>query len=334
MATASPMASINEDLEAVEAILSERSGSDVPLAREVCSYVHAAGGKRLRPALVLLSARALGCATAEPLYAGAAAEMIHAATLLHDDVLDLAGSRRGTPTANARWGDGAAVMAGNLLLSHAFQVLVERRQTEVLQALSETMLTMCRGELLQNLHRGDLEMGEETYLDIIRSKTADFLGTCCRCGALLAGDDPGTGLTRAEAESFADSLAGFGLALGIAFQITDDLLDFVGDEAVTGKPLGGDLREGKTTLPLILALAAAAPRQRERVRQVARGASTSQADFLEVRQLVLDTGAHLQTRDQARSYLREAEACLASLPGSASKSELLALAASVSERTC
>ncbi|HEY3284582.1 MAG TPA: polyprenyl synthetase family protein [Armatimonadota bacterium] len=321
------------DLEAVETLLREQSASEVPLAQEICWYVHAAGGKRLRPALVLLAARACGCRDDEPRYLAAAAEMSHAATLLHDDVVDLADSRRGTPTVNSRWSNGAAVMAGDILLSKAFQLLVRRKQLQVLRLLSDTMLTMCRGELIQNLRRGDLSLQASAYYEVIQCKTADFLASCCRGGALLAhlylkeGEEP-------EADDpWLARLSDYGMLLGMAFQITDDLLDFLGDERVTGKPRGADLREGKLTLPLILALEHAEPEERKLVESMVEGGVCDGPGLERVLALMRRTESFDRAERIAQRHLSQAKEALDPLEPSPYKQALLDLADSVLDRS-
>ncbi|MBW3623956.1 MAG: polyprenyl synthetase family protein [Armatimonadetes bacterium] len=320
---ARPWDGFSHDMAEVERILREESCSGVSLAEEVCRYVHEAGGKRLRPALVILSCRALGSDSPEPWYAGAAVEMIHAATLLHDDVVDHAQSRRGRVTVSARWGDGPAVIAGNLLFSRAFGMLARRERVEELRVLSNCMMTMCRGEIMQNVHRGNLEMTEATYTNVIRAKTADFLAACCRIGAMLAGADSRT----------MERMAAYGMNLGLAFQVTDDLLDVCGDEREIGKPVGGDLREGKMTLPLILGLQSATPAEREQVRAIARQPAITPEEFERVRGVLLRYHAPERTRRVAEAYTQASLDQLDPLPESPARAALAALAESLSTRS-
>jgi geranylgeranyl pyrophosphate synthase len=285
--------------------------------------VHEAGGKRLRPALVLLSCRALDPDSVEPTWAGAAVEMIHAATLLHDDVVDNACNRRGRPTVSFQWGKPQAVLAGNLLLSRAFGILVKRGLLEELRTLSECMLTMCRGEIMQNLYRGDLSLSEEAYYSVIRAKTADFLAACCRVGAMLAGADPAT----------VEGMAEYGMNLGLAFQVTDDLLDVCGEESETGKPLGGDLREGKMTLPLIIGLRNAPEPERERVKAIARQKRISAEEFMEVRETLFAANAPEITRRASENFTRAALRSLERLPETPARDALETLAQGLSTRS-
>jgi octaprenyl-diphosphate synthase len=249
--------------------------------------------------------------------------MIHAATLLHDDVVDGAKSRRGRATASAKWGNAPAVITGNLLLARAFGILVRRGWVNRLKFVSESMLTMCRGEILQNLHRGDFEMTEATYYAVIRAKTADFLAACCRAGAILADADPST----------EKRMTDYGMNLGLAFQVTDDLLDLCGEEEEIGKPLGGDLREGKMTLPLILGLQEAAPEERERVKAIARQETISLAALEEVREILRQRNAPERTRRVSERFTLESLAQLEGLAPGPAHSVLESLAMGLSTRS-
>ncbi len=314
---------IARDLTEVEVLLHAEAASEVPLAQAVCGAVHAAGGKRLRPALVLLACRALESSAPDARVTGAAVEMIHAATLLHDDVVDRSSSRRGRVTAFARWGSAPAVLGGDLLFSRAFGLLARHGQGEELRVLSTCMLTMCRGEIMQNVHRGDLEMTEGAYYDVIRAKTADFISACCRVGAM-----------RADASSVTiERLAEYGMNLGLAFQVTDDLLDLCGDETEIGKPLGGDLREGKMTLPVILALRAARPAERERVKQIAGKPVISRDEFEEVRTILYAYDAPARACLVAEDLACAAIRALDPLPDTPARDALVALACGLSSRS-
>jgi octaprenyl-diphosphate synthase len=318
-----PLHCIRRDLAEVERILLEEARSDSSLAQEICEYVHESGGKRLRPALVILACRALGSESAEPWRTGAAVEMIHAATLLHDDVVDNSQSRRGRVTVSARWGGGPAVVAGNLLLSRAFGLMARRGQVEELRVLSQCMLTMCQGEIMQNLHRGDFDMTEERYYAVIRSKTADFLAACCRTGAMLAGADPAT----------VDRMADYGMNLGLAFQVTDDLLDVCGEEDQIGKPVGGDLREGKMTLPLILGLRSASDAERARVKSIARQPVITREDLEEIRDLLVARNAPERTKRASERFIEASLERLQGLDESPARRALESLAKSLPTRS-
>ncbi|MGC8834886.1 MAG: polyprenyl synthetase family protein [Armatimonadota bacterium] len=317
-------ASIKADLEAVEEILRQQAlSSSDKTASEVCEHVRKAGGKRLRPTLVLLSARALGCTDDEPLWAAAAVEMVHTATLLHDDVVDGAKSRRGRQTASALWGPVAAVMSGNILLAKSFEMLVERGQIEFLKRLSEAAVTMCRGELIQNAQRGNFEMDISTYIKIIEQKTADFMSACCEAGAILA-----------KQPHLRGNLSSYGLFLGIAFQMIDDLLDYTGDTTVTGKPIGGDLREGKVTLPLIKALELSTPKYRDQLQRLASlGGALTGEQAMEVASIVASSGAAEAVRKEANIYAEKAVDAVLHLPPNPERDALIDIAKNLSCRT-
>lgn len=234
-------ASIRDDLKQVEKILREELSSEHPFVDRLAKHGFRFGGKRLRPALVLLSGRACGGLTPEHPVLAAVVEMIHTATLIHDDVLDDATIRRHLETVNARWDNEASVLLGDYLFTKAMCMVSSLESTFACQAIAEAGRRMCEGELRQVETRGNYDLTEEVYLDIIAGKTAALCACCCRLGAHYAGADP----ERREA------YARFGLNLGIAFQITDDVLDVLGDEATTGKSLGTDLLKQKPTLPII-----------------------------------------------------------------------------------
>jgi octaprenyl-diphosphate synthase len=294
----------------------------VVLVSRVADYIVAGGGKRLRPALVLLSAGAAGYPgnSAEPrggerhYEMAAVVEFIHTATLLHDDVVDASDRRRGRKTANAEFGNAAAVLVGDFLYSRAFQMMLGADSMRVMQVLADATNTIAEGEVLQLMSCHDPAVDERGYLEVIRRKTAKLFEAAARLGAMLAG-------APAAIEA---GLADFGMHLGTAFQLIDDVLDYAGDAATIGKSLGDDLAEGKPTLPLIRVMSAGSPAQAEVVRRaiVAGG----RADFAQVLEAVISTGALEYARSVA---LREAEAArsaLAALPASGYKESLLELA--------
>ncbi len=257
--TLSPVA---EDLGRVDALIRVRLGSDVPLVSQVAEYIVASGGKRLRPALVLLACGAAGCKpSAGPMDArlqlAAVVEFIHTATLLHDDVVDESGLRRGRPTANAAFGNAASVLVGDFLYSRAFQMMVEVDNMRVMQVLADATNTIAGGEVLQLMGSHDPEVDEERYLEVIRRKTAKLFEAAARLGGVLA---------RAPA-AVENGLADYGMHVGTAFQLVDDVLDYSGESAAIGKSLGDDLAEGKPTLPLIYTMRAGTPEQAGVVRK-------------------------------------------------------------------
>ena len=252
------------DMAAVDALIRRRLASDVVLVNQVAEYIIGAGGKRLRPMLLLLAATALGKrgtggdgAGADAHQLAAVIEFIHTSTLLHDDVVDESDLRRGRSTANAVWGNAASVLVGDFLYSRSFQMMVELDRMEVMQLLADATNRIAEGEVLQLLHVRNPDTDEPAYLQVIERKTAVLFAAATRLGALLAGADAAT----------CDALHAYGLNLGYAFQIADDVLDYSADETALGKHLGDDLAEGKATLPLIHAIAHAGDATRERLRQ-------------------------------------------------------------------
>jgi octaprenyl-diphosphate synthase len=290
----------------------------VVLIRQVAEYIVGGGGKRLRPALVLLSAGAVGY----PRAAGgvghyemaAVVEFIHTATLLHDDVVDASGLRRGRNTANAEFGNAAAVLVGDFLYSRAFQMMLSVDSMRVMRVLADATNTIAEGEVLQLMNVHDPEVGEARYLDVIRRKTAKLFEAAGRLGAVLAGAPP----------AIEDGLAEYGTRLGTAFQLIDDVLDYSGDAAAIGKSLGDDLAEGKPTLPLIRAMASGSPEQAAVVRRAI--VDGGREDFARVLGAVRATGALDYARDVAVREAEAAKRALAALPASEYKESLLELA--------
>ena len=322
------LAPIRGDMQRVDALIRARLDSDVVLVRQVAEYIVSGGGKRLRPALVLLSAGA--CAypgtrvpAGEAHYELAAVvEFIHTATLLHDDVVDASALRRGRRTANAEFGNAASVLVGDFLYSRAFQMMLGAGSMRVMQVLADATNTIAEGEVLQLMNCHDPDVGEARYLDVVRRKTAKLFEAAARLGAVLAGapDAVETGLSE------------YGMRLGTAFQLIDDVLDYSGDAATIGKSLGDDLAEGKPTLPLIRAMAGAPAAQAELVRRaiVAGG----RGDFEPVLAVVRESGALDYARSVAEREVQAARAALAPLPASAHRDSLLELASfSVARRS-
>jgi len=235
---------VEEDLLAVEKLVAEQISSDVRLVNEVGRYVQQGGGKRIRPALLLLACRLLGHRSERAVLLASVVEFIHTATLLHDDIIDEATTRRGRASANNRWGNDVTVLVGDFLYTKSMGMALSQDNLPVLRLLSDVTLRMIEGEILEIERDADLDVAEADHLDIIRRKTADLFSACTRIPALLAGAD----------EARERALAAFGLNLGICFQMVDDLLDFTADEKVLGKPVANDLREGKLTLPTIFML--------------------------------------------------------------------------------
>lgn len=308
------LAPIADDMRRVDDTIRARCASEVVLINEIGQYIVNAGGKRLRPALVLLSARALGCTGAEPVLHAATIEFIHTATLLHDDVVDESGLRRGRKTANAVWGNAGAVLSGDFLYSRAFQMMVESGRMAVMRVMADTTNAIAEGEVLQLLNCGDPDVDEARYLRVIELKTARLFEAACRLGALAA-DQP---------EAVQERLHAYGHHLGIAFQLVDDLLDYIADPAVSGKNLGTDLAEGKPTLPLIHAMKQGSAMQADMIRDSIREGRVEQLD--QVLAAVESTGAIPYTRALAERHCRAAIQTLSDLPDSPHKDALVQLA--------
>src|SRR5204862_1460104 len=251
------LAPVADDMRRLDLLISERLASDVPLVRQVAQYIVAAGGKRLRPALLVLACGALGYRGESRLTLAAVVEFIHTATLLHDDVVDESALRRGRQTANAAFGNAASVLVGDFLYSRSFQMMVEVQDMRVMRVLADATNAIAGGEVMQLMGSHDPEVDEARYLEVIRRKTAKLFEASARLGAVLARSTP-----QVEAR-----LADYGAHVGTAFQLIDDVLDYSGEELAIGKSLGDDLAEGKPTLPLIHVLRAGSAAQKEVVRK-------------------------------------------------------------------
>ncbi|MBU0622059.1 MAG: octaprenyl diphosphate synthase [Gammaproteobacteria bacterium] len=305
---------IAEDMAAVDAVIRERLRSEVVLVNQVGEYIVNSGGKRLRPALVLLSAQAFGYSGKRHHELAAVVEFIHTATLLHDDVVDESELRRGRETANALFGNAASVLVGDFLYSRAFQMMVEVGEMRVMQTLADATNVIAEGEVLQLLNCHDADVDVPSYMRVIHYKTAKLFEAAMRLGAIL-------GKASAADE---DAAAKYGMHLGTAFQLVDDVLDYSADEAQTGKHLGDDLAEGKPTLPLIHAMQHGTPEQAAVVR-----AAIEQGDvgkFSEVLEIIHATGALAFTRQQALLEAEAACAQLSSLSDTKYRQSLLQLA--------
>ncbi|MBS3936899.1 MAG: polyprenyl synthetase family protein [Sulfuritalea sp.] len=307
-------------MQAVDAVIRTRLHSDVPLVRQIAEYIVAAGGKRLRPALLLLSAGALGYAGAQRHPLAAVVEFIHTATLLHDDVVDASALRRGKETANAQFGNAASVLVGDFLYSRAFQMMVDVGSMRVMQVLADATNVIAEGEVLQLMNCHNPNLSVAGYLQVVRYKTAKLFEASARLAAIL-------GNARPEVE---ESLATYGMHLGTAFQIVDDVLDYSGERDQIGKSLGDDLAEGKPTLPLIYAMQFGDAGQSGVVR---RALETGGRDaFPEISQAIEATGALQATLDTASAEADLARLALQALPASQYRDALLQLAAFAVDR--
>ena len=310
MSLVSTLAPVADDLAEVDALIRRRLDSDVALVRQVAEYLVAAGGKRLRPALLLLSCGALGNRSEARLPLAAVVEFIHTATLLHDDVVDASDLRRGRNTANAAFGNAPAVLVGDFLYSRAFQMMVEIDDMRVMQVLAEATNTIAAGEVMQLMGSHDPEVDEARYLEVIRRKTAKLFEAAARLGPVLARN-----------VKFEEKLAQYGRHVGTAFQLVDDVLDYGGD---LGKSLGDDLAEGKPTLPLIYTMRCGSREQAALVRRaIAEG---GREDFAPVLQAIRACGALDYARAAAEREAQAAMKAIGDLAPSAYKRSLLELA--------
>ena len=278
----------------VDEVIVELLQSDVEMVENIGHYIIKAGGKRMRPLLVLLSAKALGSIEDAHIRFAAVVEFIHTATLLHDDVVDLSTLRRGMPTANAAFGNAPSVLVGDFIYTRAFQLMVGLANLPLLAHMAETTNTIAAGEVMQLVHAGDPDTQAEQYQEIIRRKTAALFAAACHGAALLH---------NAEAAK-ADALHDYGMHLGIAFQLADDLLDYAGDPDETGKNIGDDLNEGKITLPLLHALEVGDEAERSFVAETLRNKNGNA--FADIMSIVHRTGGIDATREAAMSHQQQA----------------------------
>jgi octaprenyl-diphosphate synthase len=303
-----------DDLRAVDRVIRERLHSDVALVRQVSQYIIGSGGKRLRPLLVLLSARACGYQGSAQHELAAVVEFIHTATLLHDDVVDESSLRRGSATANALFGNSASVLVGDFLYSRAFQMMVGVQSMPVLRVLADATNTVAEGEVMQLMNCHDPDIDEGRYLQVIRYKTAKLFEAASRLGAILG----------AAPEASQSALAEYGGRLGTAFQLIDDVLDYSGEREQTGKNLGDDLAEGKPTLPLIYALRNGSAEQVQAIRQAIEAGGLDKLEM--VLKTIEESGALDYSNRRAREEADAACAALGPIPHSMAKDCLLELA--------
>ncbi len=318
--TATLFASIARDLEEVERLLICTLENPRPGLEQLLGHVAHYKGKRLRPALLLLTAQACGPVTSEHHLLAAVVEMIHTATLVHDDVLDGASVRRHVATVNALWGNQASVMLGDFLFTHAFHLSSTLGDVRACRIIGESTNRVCAGEMHQICRRGQLDLSEEEYVEIIDAKTAELTACACRLGALYAG----------VSEDVVERMTAFGRSLGIAFQIADDLLDLMGEETLAGKSLGTDLEQKKLTLPIIHLLQQAAPERSARARAILTAAGNHKREALLPE--LLAAGSLDYARGKAEAYAASALADLECLPPSPARAVLEALADRVVHR--
>ena len=314
---------IKQDLKDVDLEFRKNLDSDVHLIKKVGEYVLNNGGKRLRPSLLLLSARLCGYQGSRHIPLASVIEFIHTATLLHDDVVDNAGIRRGKAAANTLWGSGASILIGDFLFSKSFYLTVADGDLNILKVLSSTTTRMAEGEVLQLLKDSDVETTERDYLSVVTNKTASLISVACQIGAIL-------GKVSAEKEK---ALAGYGMDVGIAFQLVDDCLDYTSSNEELGKAIGNDLKEGKITLPLIHVIKNAAASEREEILTAIKADDLKNSQLSSVISLINKYKGTDYTLSRARQYVENAKACLNIFEPNVERAALIALADYVVERT-
>ena len=313
---------VSDDLEKVEAELRLESVGSVDAVSQIARYLQGNGGKRLRPMLLLVTCRLFREPDQQAVQLGAVVELIHTATLVHDDVIDEADTRRGRPSANIIWGNHTSVLAGDWLYMQAFQIALRLQRFDVLELLIGLTQRMVDGELLQLERIGKLDITEADSIELLDRKTASLFSACTKLGAIAGGAGEREQLLLGE----------FGWNLGMAFQLVDDVLDFTSRESVLGKPVGNDLREGKVTLPLIYALESASAAERARVADVLRTNSYEETPFSEILRIVNQYGGIERTRKRAAEFTAKARTLLEVFPESPAQRALLAATGLVADR--
>lgn len=306
---------VEADFLAVDRFIVEQLHSDVPLVENIGHYIVEAGGKRLRPLLVLLTAQCGKIQSGQHIPMAAVIEFIHTATLLHDDVVDMSTLRRGRPTVNAEWNNPSSVLVGDFIYSRAFQILVGIGDMRIMKLIADTTNKIAEGEVLQLISKHNPASTEANYMQVIRDKTAILFQAAAQCGAILGGANP-------DLEA---AFTRFGMHLGIAFQLIDDVLDYAGDSTSMGKNIGDDLAEGKPTLPLIYAMAHGDARQAQLIRESLSAEEIAPELLGEVLSIVQQSGALDYSRGLAEQQAAMALACLEAVPASSYKSALEAM---------
>jgi len=296
---------LETDLKAVELSITENIRSNVAMIPIISGYLTNGGGKRIRPTLVLLTSNLCGCNVGnEGIIHSTVVEYIHAATLLHDDVVDSADERRGIPSANAKWGNGYSVLVGDFLFARSFSLMASVSPPEIIQAISEATRCLAEGEILQLLHNGDLELTEEKYLETVFRKTGALITACCQIGGYL-------GKVSIEKQQ---ALERFGKNIGIAFQLADDILDFTSDSKTLGKPAGRDLAEGHITLPFIQAYRNASPQERNFFEETIKDEELTRRRMDEIIKLIEKNGGISYSKRLARQHVDSAIEALDCFP--------------------
>jgi octaprenyl-diphosphate synthase len=313
---------VKDDLERVEREITLESVASVDAVTTIGRYLQSGGGKRLRPMLVLLASRLVGVVSDGSIHMAAVVEMIHAATLVHDDVIDVAKTRRGRPSSNTIWGNHTCVLAGDWLYMQAFQIALRERNFHILDLLIALTQLMVEGELLQLEFIGKIAISEADYMELVDRKTASLFSACARLGAMTGGAD----------ESTETRLGEFSWNLGIAFQLVDDVLDFTSNEKVLGKPVGSDLREGKVTLPLIYALADASAEEKRLVNTVLTDGNYDHVPLAEILRIIERHRGFERVHERAQAFTDKARAMIAEFPESPYQRALATLTDLVTDR--
>jgi octaprenyl-diphosphate synthase len=313
---------VEEDLRRIERKIGLESMASVNAVTTISHYLNGNGGKRLRPILLLLSGKLVGFTNDSALHLGAVVEMIHTATLVHDDIIDDAETRRGKPSANVMWGNQTCVLAGDWLYMQAFQIALRERNFHVLDILIALTQMMVEGELLQLERLGRIDVSEADYMELVDRKTAGLFSACSRLGAVVAGAD----------ETAETKLGEYAWNLGMAFQLIDDVLDFTAHETVLGKPVGGDLREGKVTLPLVYALQDCGTEERLLVETVLKDRSYDRVPFRSMLDLVERHGGVERAKERAQAFAERARAIMSEFPESPYQRALSAVTELVTDR--
>jgi octaprenyl-diphosphate synthase len=313
---------IQDELEQVEKKITLESVASVDAVTAIGQYLQSAGGKRLRPSMLLLSAKLVGNADPCAIQLGAVVEMIHAATLVHDDVIDAAQTRRGRPSTNIKWGNHTCVLAGDWLYMQAFQIALRERNFQILDLLIGLTQMMVEGELLQLERIGRIDVTEADCMELVDRKTACLFSVCSKLGALAGGADL----------QMQEQLAEYAWNLGMAFQLVDDVLDFTAREKTLGKPVGGDLREGKVTLPLVYALECASADERRLVETILRRRDYEEVPFARILALLEKYRGIERVKDRAQAFTDKARRIIGEFPESAYQRALLSVTELVTER--
>jgi octaprenyl-diphosphate synthase len=313
---------IQDDLELVERKITAESVASVDAVTAINQYLQSSGGKRLRPSLLLLSAKLAGGGGPAAVQLGAVVEMVHAATLVHDDVIDAAQTRRGRPSTNVKWGNHTCVLAGDWLYMQAFQIALRERNFQILDLLIGLTQMMVEGELIQLERIGRINVTEADCMELVDRKTACLFSVCARLGAIAGG----------SGAAFEERLGEYAWNLGMAFQLVDDVLDFTSREVTLGKPVGGDLREGKVTLPLVYALECVTPQERRLVENILRQRNYDETPFSQILALLKKYRGIERVKERAQAFTDKARQIIGEFPDSPYQRALMAVTDLITER--